>query len=1066
MQRQYQATEFRTRDTREFKQSQVAGADTRVQAPLIVGDASWRDKMLESLGNQAAGVLSKMADIEFSNLYLEGQAQAGVIESEEELQGNPLTRDWKVAGYRDTMGKLALADIEAQFATDIPKLREKGPEELQAYLATRRGKIMPALGSMSREARAAAAGQLLLQDRAAIKSHTTEHAKFIIEQKSQAVHTQWNTSLRTLGAAQVRHQLGELQDNDYNEQVRSTVGTMVQSVWMDDSLPYGVKQQLTFEMLQSALANDSVDMYDFVASNDIPDGNGGKSSLMARLTGEQQLKVANGYREAQARTRDASNLFQMEQVANLEAQIDNEAYQGSYDDLTRLLDPMVISKSMTGERRQSIINKYLDKQYKGEQSSALADMYMRGDLNGIMNSGKDLTDGLKALDAMLARRKVTPEQRLQTYLNSGLNGMEGGFKRAGEVLGTALRQSRSPDGTVLPQHLATVRTIDQAIRKAEAAGQTGVRVQLLSGMSEGDRMFTERVLAQIDGGAAPDEAVHRATELEAKEADMTPAVKAARTQQTATEVTKAIEGLEPRGMLSSAWTWAKSIFSADASADMTLRPKSFVGDRDGWFGDGPTVQFYTARVREELATEASHVLLQNPHSTPDQVISVARANVAARTISTRFGPLTMPRNVNLEEVFGVGKGNQAAIGPALSAMLKETKEGANWQLAFRNGRLWAQEVDRNGQRVGTGTFLNPRDVQGKIKSMTDAEQELANRVFGPDGRIIKQDGVTVQFNGLNTAGVPATWMFGYRENLIKDAGVLAKVNPYGTAVNSAFGRIMKRVEGDYDVANFKKAGGSLGVKRFDHNNMTVGQVMAAQERGEMFATGRYQIIPETLKGAVSAMGLKGNEKYDQALQDRIFVEYLLNDKRKDIGNYIQGKSNDLRGAVLAVSQEWASFAAPAGAKTRRGFVSDGSMSFYHGNGVDRASVGAAQSATMLQQLRAQQGIQSSFMQASNDAAIAGGKVARDLGRYDQPTFMLMSELAYQSGTTFMSRLDNTGERYREFAAAYKAGNVQQAQEAFKRTAAWYYSADPKNRDKITPRQQNYLRLIEQSLKGN
>ena len=213
MQRQYQAPEFRVRDTREFQQSQVAAADTRVAPPLIVGDDSWRDKMLEQLGGNAANMLNKMADIEFSNLYLEGQAKAGVIESEEELQGNPLTRDWQVAGYRDTMGKLALADTEAQFAVDIVKLREKGPEEIQAYLATRREKLMPALGSMSREARAAAAGQLLLQDRAATKTWTTEHAKFIIEQKSQAVHTQWNTSLRTLGNAQIKKQLGELQDD-------------------------------------------------------------------------------------------------------------------------------------------------------------------------------------------------------------------------------------------------------------------------------------------------------------------------------------------------------------------------------------------------------------------------------------------------------------------------------------------------------------------------------------------------------------------------------------------------------------------------------------------------------------------------------------------------------------------------------------------------------------------------------------------------------------------------------------------------------------------------------------
>ena len=61
--------------------------------------------------------------------------------------------------------------------------------------------------------------------------------------------------------------------------------------------------------------------------------------------------------------------------------------------------------------------------------------------------------------------------------------------------------------------------------------------------------------------------------------------------------------------------------------------------------------------------------------------------------------------------------------------------------------------------------------------------------------------------------------------------------------------------------------------------------------------------------------------------------------------------------------------------------------------------------------------------------------------------------------------NKTGERYREFADALKTGNAEAAQEAFKRTAAWYYSADPKNRDKITPRQRNYLRLIQQSLKG-
>ena len=926
MQRQYQAPEFRVRNTGEFQHAQVAAADTRVAPPLVVGDDSWRDKMLEQLGGNAANMLNKMADIEFSNLYLEGQEKAGMIESEEELQGNPLTRDWQVAGYRDTMGKLALADTEAQFAVDITKLREKGPDGIQAYLTARREKLMPALGSMSREARSAAAGQLLLQDRAATKKWTTEHAKFIIEQKSQAVHTQWNTSLRTLGDAQIKKQLGEIQDKDYNEQLRSTVGTMVQSVWMDGSLPQGVKQQLTFEMLQNALSNDSVDLYDFVASNAIPDGSGGSSTLMSRLTGEQQGKVADAYREALSRTRDVRNMAVAEQVANLEAQIDNDAYTGTYKDLTGMLDPMLVSKGITGERRKDILEKFLSKQLKGEQNSALAELYLRGDLNGIFSAGKEQADGLKALDAMLTRRKASPEQRLNAYLQSGLNGMDGGFKKAGEVLGTALRQIRSPDGTVLPQHLATVRTINNAVRKAEERGQTGIRVALLSGLSEGDRMFAERVFAQVDGGASYDEAVLKATDTEAKEAQLTPAVKAAQTQQVAKAVTSEIAKLEPRGVLSSTWTWAKSIFSSDAASDLKLRPWSGIGDRDGWFGDGPTVQFYTQRVREELANEANHVLLQSPGASADQVISVAKANVAARTISTRFGPLTMPRNVKIEDAFGVGKGNQAAIGPALNAMLKETKEDANWQLAFVNGRLFAQEVDRTGQRVGTGTYINPKDIGKKIKQMTDAEKVTANDAFG-SGRRVQIGGVTVQFNGRNTAGVPATWMLGLRSNLVNHEGISDK--PYR------------------DLSGAKDTKGNP--------IMTVGVGLSSHNR-----------------------------------------------------NYPKVQP-------------------------------DGSVKM--------------------------EDITSSFLNASNDAAVAGSKVARALGQHDHHTFMLMSELAYQSGTAFMSQNNKTGERYREFAAAMKTGNVKAAQEAFKRTAAWYYSADPKNRNKITPRQQNYMLLIQRALKG-
>lgn len=925
--RDYKAPTFGIRDTRTVEQGKVADADTRIRAPLQAGDEQWMDKMLVGMGNQAATVLNKMADVEFSNLYLEGAAKAGVIESEDELQGNPLTRDWKVAGYRDTMGKLALADNEASFIADLPKLREKGSEELQAYLSERRNKIMPALGSMSREARAAAAGQLLLQDRSATKQWTTEHTKFIIEQKSQAVHAQWGTSMRVLGNSQIQAATGQLKPEDFQEQLRTTSGTVVGSVWMDNSLPTPVKQQLTFEMLQSALANDSVALYDYITANAVPDGSGGMSTLNSRLSGEQQLRLANTYREAMSRTNDARSMFRMEQVANLEAQIDSNTYTGTYSELTGLLNPMVLNKSITGEKRGNIINKYLDKQLKNQNDSALGEALLRGDVSTIFNAGKSIKDGVDALEATMARRGVSPAQRLQTWLNVGVAGVDVGFKKAGEFLGVSLRQMvNSADGTVLPQHAQTFLTINAALRKAEANGQNNTRIQLLSGLGEDDRLFAEQIMRRVDTGASLDEAVQRAKDAQAKDEGLSPSMRAARASTVSTAVSKSIDAIEPRGLLETAWSHTKAIFSDSAATDLKLQPRSTMSDRDGWFSNSPTVQFYTEQVRQAVRLEADNTLMLRPSASAEEVMSVAKANVAARTISTEQGPLIMPRNVNLQTVFGVGPGNESAIGHAIDGMLKETVADSRWQLAFDQGRLHAQEFDKNGARVGNGMFINPADIRTRIQEDVSKQRKIADEQFGV-GKTVKTDGIEVTYNGTNSAGVPASWMTGFRDNLVAHEGVRSKAYK--------------------DLSGNKDRKGNL--------IMTVGVGVSSH-----------------------------NKNFPQLGPD----------------------------GTVTSSQASASF-----------------------NG------------------------------ASNDAAVFGARAARSLGWNNEAGFKLMSELAYQSGTGFLQQENKTGERYREFAKAAQSGDVTAAQESFKRTAAWYYSRDPANPDKPTKRQQSYLKLIEQSIKG-
>lgn len=926
VQRTYNAPDFNVPDNRSISGTQVAQADTSIKTPIQFGDATWRDRMIEQLGGKASQTLAHMADIQYSNLYLEGQAAAGTVESEAELQGNPLTRDWQVAGYRDTMGKLALADTEAQFSQDILSLREQSPEKMQEYLAQRRAKLTPALSSMSREARASAAGQLLMQDRAAIKTHTTEHAKFIIEQKSQAVHTQWYTVQRSLGNTLAKARL----ENDFtgvDDQLKNAAATMVGSVWMDSSLPDNIKQQLTFEMIQGTLSNDAVELYDWIAQHEIPDGQGGTTTLIARLGEKEQTQLANGYREAMARTSDSRNLFQMAQVAKIEAQIGENKYTGSYDDLKQMLYPMVSRKAITGEKAAGILKSYEAGQLKAETDSELATLALRGDTHGILMAGKTEADAVAAVDARLAKIKASPAQVLDSYLQMGLNGVSAGFTKAGKVLGPSLRQVRSPDGTILPQHLATFEAINAAVEKARANGNNNARVSIMSGMDEQDRMFATRVFAQRDAGKTLDEAIGLAADAETREAEMSPSVRAATGAATAKDVEKGVMALEPQNILESSWTFAKSIFSKDAAADLTLQPKSQIGFRDGWFGDNPTARLYAETARQELRDEAGRVMLVNPTATSDDVLSTAKANLAARTISTRHGPVFLPYKADPTRIFGVSQANLSLVGPAIDKMLKETKADARWNVKYTHRGVFAQELDRDGNPIGHGNYIDPKNVRTAVESIARDQQEKASFRYG-EGKTVSANGAKVKFSGANTVGVPNDWMFTFRDNLVTHEGV--RNTPYA------------------DLSGRKdKAGKPI---------MTAGVGVSSH-----------------------------NPWYPQVGPD--------------------------------------------------GKVSDDE-------------------------------IRKSFLAASNDAALSGQRVAKDLGLEGRGAFMLMSELAYQSGGGFMAQRGKTGDSYRMLAAALKRKDPVLAKQAFKQTAAWYYSADPKNRDAVTQRQRHYLALIDRTINGD
>lgn len=72
-----------------------------------------------------------------------------------------------------------------------------------------------------------------------------------------------------------------------------------------------------------------------------------------------------------------------------------------------------------------------------------------------------------------------------------------------------------------------------------------------------------------------------------------------------------------------------------------------------------------------------------------------------------------------------------------------------------------------------------------------------------------------------------------------------------------------------------------------------------------FATGRFQITPDTLKGAIISLGLEVNQMYDEKMQYRIFEEYLIKIKRPEIINYLEGDGS-VEDAIYAWAKEFAS----------------------------------------------------------------------------------------------------------------------------------------------------------------
>jgi hypothetical protein len=136
------------------------------------------------------------------------------------------------------------------------------------------------------------------------------------------------------------------------------------------------------------------------------------------------------------------------------------------------------------------------------------------------------------------------------------------------------------------------------------------------------------------------------------------------------------------------------------------------------------------------------------------------------------------------------------------------------------------------------------------------------------------------------------------------------------------------------------------------SSLTLGEVMAfqAQSRvqGQLWATGRFQVIPSTLKYMVNKLKLSKSSPYDQDTQTRI-ADGLI-EQRSNLFNYLNGKLSDnetnLNKAILDLAKTWSSVGVPYAMMGAKKFIQK-DESYYSGGG-DKASVKSSEVAKVLQ----------------------------------------------------------------------------------------------------------------------
>lgn len=769
-------------DQRGVFDTQIAGIQnpTLGAAPVqVTNQAQPLDPMVQAVLQLAPKVAESFFKRGTEEAYLNGAALAGAGVAESELSGNPLTRAWATAGYKDTIGRMTIADYEATVVKDLGGWKEKSPVEYSQYLAQKRKELLPKLDGMSLDARSNVFKQLLTSERASIAKHTAAYSNFVVDTTSRSLQT-------SVGVMNTK--LDEAKDNPdaYATARDANYAHVLSNIYYNKNLPTDVRDKLMEEQISYTLARGHTDLYKmFDTLPAIDRGDGTKVSVLSTLPLDMQTKLHKQYVSAYNATEVERNVEwnKMYTAALVSAQ-DPLAPKLPFKDFQNLVDMGVRSKAISVEAGRSAVVQYAGVVAKATREGTIANQAMTGDVQGMAILGATPKESVDALFAVQTRKGTPLHVIMDTMRDVGTRtGNTAAFTKFGEMITPAISALMTNEtGQIDGATAKILSTYTASLDRAKVEGATHFQSTVLAALPEEQRVFLTRLAANMEDKSLPiDAAIRKTRDAQLEDKALSPAARAHRTQQHAKENQEAADSLDEMQLFRGVWNSIKGAFSPVAKAEGTLLPKTGVF---GWGQDDVVTAALVQQYRTEYLIEANSISLTNPSLPAGARDDLARSNIAQRTIPVGGRAMILPRGASAAQFFGVsGSADSERIGAAIDTLIKPSTQGGSLQFSVRDGKLMYTEITEKGQTI-PGGFLDPKDIGRAVMDKRQKEAQEYLRSFGsgdtfeqtykaPDGKDTK---AKVRFNGDNTAGLDNEWALKIRQSLVQKEGVRA--HPY------------------------------------------------------------------------------------------------------------------------------------------------------------------------------------------------------------------------------------------------------------------------------------------------